>query len=315
VQFESLFDSFIVMIALIGAAIWFRQKNVIQTQEQGVFARLVTDFALPALIFANLSREPFNLDNLKLAFVIFVSIALVMVVAWMVGRWIRLERPVLGSVILVSGVGSTSTLGYSLVHGIFGENTEVMSQLVIMGEVGVVLPLFTFGVAIASYFGTDVEDGPDVIDATKTFVRSPIFIAFVLGVLVSSFDLTPDHKVMDLLESVLKIASDSLTFLVAFTIGLMLKPISFREIAGLLLLVCGLKLILEPAVAAAFATALGLSEFQKDMLIIEAAMPSGALAAVIAARYGCDAATASALLIATYVVGLFAIPIIGLIAL
>jgi len=311
VQLQSLFDSFVVLLALVGLAVWFRHRHVIQANEQGVFARLVTDFALPALIFANLSREPFRPQNFELALVLFVSIALVMTVAWLVGRWMQLDRPVLGSVILVSGVGSTSTLGYSLLQNIYGDNTEIMSQLVVMGEIGVVLPLFTVGVAIASYFGESPEDGPRIGDALKSFVRSPIFVAFLMGILASAIGLPQDSKVVVLLNDFLGIASASLTFLVAFTIGLMLQPIAFRQLAGLFVLVCVLKLILEPLVAGGIAVALGLPDFQKDILVVEAAMPSGALAAVIAARYGCDAAIASALLIATFVVSLIAVPLIG----
>lgn len=314
-QFNSLFDSFVVMLALVGSAVWFRHRNVIQDREQGVFARLVTDFALPALIFANLSSEPFRPQNFELAFVLFVSIAVVMAVAWMAGRWMRLDRPVLGSVILVSGVGSSSTLGYSLLQNIYGENTEIMSQLVVMGEIGVILPLFTVGVAIASYFGDNGDAGPTVGDAFRSFVRSPIFLAFVLGVLASAIGLPQDHRVVELLDDFLGIASASLTFLVAFTIGLMLRPVAFRRFAALFALVCVLKLVLEPLVAGGFAVALGLPDFQRDILVVEAAMPSGALAAVIAARYGCDAAIASALLVATFVLSLFAVPLIGFLAL
>jgi predicted permease len=38
-------------------------------------------------------------------------------------------------------------------------------------------------------------------------------------------------------------------------------------------------------------------------------MPSGAIAAVVAGRYGCDGALASALVIATYLVSLVTIPL------
>ncbi|WP_170387125.1 AEC family transporter [Ruegeria atlantica] len=314
-QFDTLFDAFVVMLALVGSAVWFRRRNVIQDREQGVFARLVTDFALPALIFANLSSEPFRIQNFELALVLFLSIATVMVTAWLAGRWMRLERPVLGSVILVSGVGSTSTLGYSLLQNIYGDNAEIMSQLVVMGEIGVILPLFTVGVAIASYFGENDGQGPTVGDAFLTFLRSPIFLAFVLGVLASAIGLPKDNRVVALLDDFLGIASASLTFLVAFTIGLMLRPIAIGQLAGLVLLVCALKLILEPVVAGSFAFALGLADFQHDILVVEAAMPSGALAAVIAARYGCDSAIASALLVATFVLSLFALPLIGYLAL
>ncbi len=43
-------------------------------------------------------------------------------------------------------------------------------------------------------------------------------------------------------------------------------------------------------------------------------MPSGTVAAVLADRYGCDGATASALVVATYGLSLLTIPLIMLLA-
>jgi len=310
-QIDSLLEAFIVLAALATSAIWLRSRSTILQSEQGVFARLVTDFALPAVIFANLSREPFSIEKLFPALLLFCAIAVVMLVAWLIGRALKLDRPVLGSVILVSGVGSTSTLGYALIHHIFGDNTEVMSQVVIMGEFGVVLPLFIFGVAIAIYFGEDETDGSGLWTAAKSFSTSPIFISMALGLAVSSLDLRQDHWTIQLLNDFLAVASDSLALLVAFTIGLMLRPIAYRKIVTLIVLVALLKLILEPLIAGSIALALGVSDLQRELLVVEAAMPSGALAAVLAARYGCDAAVASALLMATYILSLLALPLIA----
>ena len=218
-QFESLLQSFIIVVALAGSAIWLRRRSTISTAEEGVFARLVTDFALPAMIFANLSREPIEWQELELAVLLFVSIAVVMTVAWLAGLYMKLKRPVLGSVILVSGVGSTSTLGYSIVHNIYGDNPEIMGQVVILGEFGVVLPLFVFGVAIASYFGENAEGQPRLTAAISSFFRSPIFVAVALGMLASFLGIPQDHWAVQLLNSFLQVIADSLMFLVAFTIG------------------------------------------------------------------------------------------------
>lgn len=49
-----------------------------------------------------------------------------------------------------------------------------------------------------------------------------------------------------------------------------------------------------------------------EILLIEAAMPSGTVAAVLADRYGCDGSIASALVIATYGLSLLTIPLIML---
>lgn len=315
VQFASLLNSFIILVALAGSAVLLRRRSSILQAEEGVFPRLVTDFALPALIFLSLSREPFELHQLELAFVLFASIAVVMTVAWLIGRRMRLERPVLGSVILVSGVGSTSTLGYSLIQSVYGDNTEIMADVVVMGEFGVILPLFIFGVAIAMYFGEDAEDSHSLGAAVRGFLRSPIFLALVLGLLASTLEMPQDHWAVDLLNGFLQVASDSLTLLVAFTIGLMLRPIALRKIVSLFVLVALLKMVLEPLVAGGLAWALAVPELERDILLVEAAMPSGALAAVIAARYGCDSAVASALLIGTLGLSLLVVPLIGYLAL
>ena len=126
--------------------------------------------------------------------------------------------------------------------------------------------------------------------------------------------LPQDRWAVELLDGFLQVASDSLTLLVAFTIGLMLRSIAAKQMVGLLVLAGLLKLVLEPLVAGGLASALAVPELQRDILLVEAAMPSGSLAAVIAARYGCDAAVASALLIATLGLSLLVVPLIGYLA-
>ena len=308
--FENLLDSFVVLVALAASAIWLRRRGTIQTNEAGVFGRLVTDFALPALIFASLSTEPFTVSKLLPALLLFSSIAAVMLVAWLAGRAMGLTRPVLGSVVLVSGVGSSSTLGYALIHRVFHNDPKVMTTVVAMGEFGVVLPLFTFGVALAIFFGREETDQVSLWHASKPFFTSPIFYALVLGVAASMVGIPQDHKAVRLLNDFLRLASDSLSLLVAFTIGLMLKPVAYREIVPLIALVAGLKLIVEPLVAGGLALVLALPTITRELLILEAAMPSGTLAAVLAARYGCDGAVASAVLIATYILSLLLLPMI-----
>ena len=310
--FDSLLNSFIVLAALAGTAVWLRSRGTILPEDQAVFGRLVTDFALPALIFTSLSNEPFSVEKLLPASLLFGSIAVVMLAAWLITRAMRLDRPVQGSVILVAGVGSSSTLGYSLIHHVFGNDPAVMGKVVAMGEVGVVLPLFTFGVAIAMYFGRDQADNGAVglWSASRPFFASPIFIAMVLGLAASFVGIPQEHWATRLLNDFMKVAGDSLDLLVAFTIGLMLRPIAFRKIAKLIAIVLGLKLILEPSIAQLAALVLDIPELDRQLLVLEAAMPSGTLAAVLAARYGCDGAVASALLVATYVVSLLALPLI-----
>jgi predicted permease len=57
-----------------------------------------------------------------------------------------------------------------------------------------------------------------------------------------------------------------------------------------------------------------LPSIEIDILILETAMPSGMVAAVLCDRYGCDGELASVLVIATYLFSLVTIPFIMLLA-
>ena len=312
---DKTLENFLILICLCVIAIVLRNRATILQQEQGVFARLVTDFALPALIFSSLSLEPFHLDRLMPALAMFLSIAVIMAIAWLIGRAMKLSRPVLGSVMLVAGVGSSSTLGYSIVRSVFDNDHHVMNTVVAMGEFGVILPLFTFGVMVAMYFGNRDSEAVSAWSALQQFLRSPVFVATVLGIACSHLPLDREQWIISTLYQLFDIISESLDVLVAFAVGMMLRPIALRQLAPLIALVAGLKLVGEPALAWALAGSLDLRPLESDLLVIEAAMPSGTIAAVLAARYGCDGAVASTLVVATYLLSLVALPVVILMVL
>lgn len=315
-HFYNLIQSIAVLVALVLCAIWLKRRSVISEADRGVFGRLVTDFALPALIFANLARSPFFTPEKMLpALLMFISISAVMILVWIIGKVIRLEHRVLGSAVLVAGVGSSSTLGYSLVQQVFAGNSIALDDALIIGELGVGLPLFTLGVAVAMYFGRDKPEERSLWAASKQFFYSPIFISLVLGIAVSFVNIPQGHWAVRLVYKILEVAGNSLLLLVAFTIGLMLRAIDFRTTWLLIALVAIVKLIVEPLLAGLGAAMLSVPELEREILVLEAAMPSGTIAAVLAARYGCDGAVASSLVIATYLFSLLTLPLIFLVGL
>jgi len=98
----------------------------------------------------------------------------------------------------------------------------------------------------------------------------------------------------------------------AFAVGLMLQKISIRQIWPAIVALFFINLIAEPLIALAGAHLFGLSRLEDEVLVIEAAMPAGAVAAVVAARYGCNGSLGSALVIAMYVLSIGTIPLIFL---
>jgi hypothetical protein len=311
-QFQAILESLIILVALCSAAIWMRRQGTIKLEEQRVFGRLVTDFALPAVIFSSLSRVPFSAESLLPALLLMAATLAMLVPAWAIGKVLRLDRPVLGSLLLVASFGGSSTLGISLIRRVFGDKPVVMSDSVLMGEYGVILPVFTLGVAIALYYGRRDDQNGNLWEACKPFFLSPIFLALVFGTIASLIGWPEDQAVIQLIDSLLVVSGRSLIVLVGFSIGLSLKPLAYRELTTLIAIVIVLKLIVEPLVAWLLALSFELPHLQQELLVLQAAMPSGAISAVIAARYGCDGAVASALVIATAILCLVSLPLIVL---
>ncbi len=232
--------------------------------------------------------------------------------AYIICRAMRLSYRTTGSIVLLAGFGSTSTLAYPLISQTYGLDSEGMIFGIVVGEFGVCIPFFTIGVLIAAYFGSrEGTEKPDIVPVIVNFLKSPIFLAFLFGLIVAQIPPASAFMSSEFAENFFGYFTHGLEMLVAITVGLMLRPIQIRSFLVVLGIIIGLKMILQPLLVLGGASAAGLAALPIEILVIEAAMPSGAVAAVIADRYGCDGPLASNMVIATYVVSLVTIPLIS----
>jgi predicted permease len=305
-----LFESLLVLLALIGVTFWLKNRSVLREQDSPTFTRIVTDLMLPALIFSNLATHRLTLEKVAPAAGMLGATLVALWAAWLIGRLFRLERQQLGAFVLVSGFGSSSSLGYTLISQVYPGDPAAVADAVIIGELGVAIPFFVIGVPIALHFGSGSVEAGEGRKAIEGFFRSPIFIALMLGIGVSLIGL-PDNYLIDVLFRVFDAIGGAMMVIVAFAIGLMLKPIHIRNAWLLMLAVVGLKLLLEPFLAAESAAFFGAATQERDVLLIEAAMPSGTIAAVVSARYGCDGGFASAVVIVTFFAALASLPLLA----
>lgn len=311
-QLYPLLKSVAIFFLLVLLIQILKRQGIFNDSHQPVFNRLVTELALPVTIFSTLAISTIYLDQLISAGVMIGSIILCCLLAYLACRAMKLSWGVTGSLVLLAGFGSTSTLAYPLISQTFGSNSEAMAIGLLIGEFGVCIPFFTIGVLMAAWFGSR-EGGTktEVWPVIKNFFVSPIFIAFILGLVVSQIPAASTFLEGQFWVTFFGFFNNGLEILVAVSIGLMLKPVQLRNIFPLFLLIVGIKLFLQPVFVLCGASAASLASLPTEILVIEAAMPSGAVAAVIADRYGCDGPLASALVVATYIVSLLTIPLIS----
>jgi predicted permease len=307
--------TFLVIVGIIRLLKW---RGVFNDSHQSVFNRLVTELALPAVIFESVATISFRSEWVFAALIIFISLIVCIGIIYGICRAFQFPARTTGALVMVGAFGSTATFAIPLLTSIFGAGSEAVRQAVTIGTLGVALPFFTLGVLIAVYFGGKEKDtNRSDLAILKDFLSTPIFIAFLLGVVVSliiSHYPVPGSAVFtDIFMGFFEVIKHSADLLVWIAIGLMLKPVKLKKFLPLLGLVVLMKMIVQPALALFLPHAVGLPPLTQHIILIESAMPSGAIAAVLADRYGCDGPLAAALVVTTYLISLVTIPLLILI--
>jgi len=304
---ENLLQAIIVIIGLIALVQYLRHTGLLLLEHAGLFARLVTEVTLPALIFVSLARHhPIWREALLPAFMMSAEL-ICLALAWMVATLLKLSRPQKGAFILASGFGTSALLGYVIVQQVFPTQPDALTDAVFISEIGVGLLIFTLGVVIARYYGAAADTRIRAGAETIGFFYSPIFLALVLGVVVASIPGANANPLFNVFYKFMHILAQANTWLILITVGLLLNFRNLKAMAGLVLLAGAIKLIVQPGLVFVPTLWLDIPNLWRQVLVLEAAMPAATLSAVFAQRYGCDADLASLLIFSSVVLSAFTV--------
>ena len=87
----------------------------------------------------------------------------------------------------------------------------------------------------------------------------------------------------------------------------MLRFTNLRKLLMLAVVVCVIKLFLQPVIVFFFSNLMTFPDLWKKVLVMEAAMPAATLSAVFAARYNCDGELAADMVFITVVLSAFTV--------
>jgi len=310
-----LTQSIAVLVAMILMGTLLRRIGMFKDEHGAFFARMVTDVTLPALIFLALSKNPIELNQLLPPAALIAAELATGCLAWFLGKAFRLSNPKLGALILASMFGSSAFLGYAVIKDLFHGNSKALAEAAMISELGVGLLIFTLGVAIAIRFGSNKATWKDFMKPVLAFFKSRICFAVIAGIVAANVGLPEKNIVCDSIIKILETIASANTLMVTMTIGIMLKFHDLRKAIPVVILACLLKLVAQPAAAGFLADTMHFNQSFRDIVVIEAAMPSAALAAVFAKRYQCDGELASILVFATFISSIFTIVSVSLLVL
>ncbi len=298
---EIVIQSISILIFMILLGVLLRNIGVLKEEHAKIFANLILDFTLPALIFISLSLSDFSFDNIILAFVMIMTEFASALIAWSIGSVLHLSRPRKGALILASTFGSSGFLGYALIKIIFPNDTNALSDASIVSEFGVAMTLFTFGVFIAMYYGDNNKNYKEIKKEILKFFYSPLFASIVLGIIFSFIHLPQNNLVVNTFYKMLHIISSANTVLVTLTIGVMLHFRDWRKVWKIVILAIIIKLIFQPLFSSFQSDLFHFPSMWKKIEILEASMPTATMTAIFAKRYKCDSELTTILIFATFI--------------
>jgi len=230
----------------------------------------------PVLIFDLLIQN--QLEIREAAVVIAFAFAFILtmgVVTLILGRFLKLERPALISILITTMFANTGNYGLPLVSFAFGEQALSYAGVYF---VTTTLLFYTLGVFLASLGHMNFKE------AIVGLFRIPTLYAVLLAILINAWKIEFPIPVSRAVE----LAAGGTIPLMLILLGVQLTSLEFSGNQRALQLSVSLRLILAPLAALLFAALFGLQGFTRQAGVTQASMPSMVSATVLATEYDLD---------------------------
>jgi len=271
---SELFQTFadnLLPILLIAAA-GFALGKLLKVEPRPL-GRVVFYILSPVLIFNLIVNSQLPLD--RIALVLGITVAVVVInggLAWVLGKLMRLERPILVSLILTSMFINAGNYGLPLVSFAFGEEALAYASIYFVGSA---VTLNTIGVLIASLGRLDVKK------AFLGLLKVPYLYAVIAGIIFRNAGWilpTPVERAVTLL------AGGAIPCMIIL-LGLELTRVQWSKQMGVISVSTVLRLVVGPILGWAMSAVFGLPVPARQAIIIESGMPTAIMTTILANEY------------------------------
>lgn len=237
---------------------------------------IVLFLVFPAVILSKVPRMEAGSDILFVTLAALVLLPLSMGAACLIARKMGLNRPTTATLMMVSGLGNTSFVGFPYVKGLLG--SDALGYAVIYDTFAGFLPLILVGTVIVTW-GAQKSVSP--VNVIKDLLAFPPFLVFCTALLLPpDFFPASAGPLFVFFESIL-------TPMTILAVGMRIDLSKLRSDLKLPMIALGLKMLLQPlvllgVVVCCFETV----TLSHATFVIEAAMPPMVMAAVFAIKAG-----------------------------
>jgi len=258
----------------------------------------VINIALPALVLDLIPRLHFDPQLWFLVasqWLVFVGAALLFHCVGAARGWSRART---GCMILMTGLGNTSFVGFPLLEALRGR--EGLALGVVADQLGCFVALAVGGMLVSAIYSGKQPKPRDIVMRVVLF---PPFLALVAGVIVGQLGGWPEPA-----EAVLQRIGQTLVPLALFSVGLRLRLQFGGGQALPLTLALGWKLLLAPLAMLGLGMLTGVSGLVLTIGVLQAAMAPMISAAILCDQHHLDPPLANSILGSGILLSLLTVP-------
>ena len=267
-------NNILPIILLSGAGFALGKLLHIDSRSLG---RVVFYVFSPVLIFDLLIQNQLNTGEAAVVIAYAFSFILMMgALTWVIGYFLKIERPALISILITTMFANTGNYGLPLVSFAFGEKALSYAGIYF---VTTTFLFYTLGVLLASLGHMNIKE------AMLGLFRIPTMHAVLLAVIINIGNIQIPAPIARSIE----LAAGGTIPLMLILLGVQLTHVEFSSNIRALQLSVSLRLLIAPLVALLFAAMFGLQGFSRQGSVTQASMPSMVSATVLATEYDLDA--------------------------
>ncbi|RIK44707.1 MAG: hypothetical protein DCC55_01710 [Chloroflexi bacterium] len=233
--------------------------------------RMLFYLATPALVFRSLYQTQLDSTLLRHIVVVVVSTAVLTgALGWMASM--GTERKTRAGLLLTSAVSNNGNMGIPMAYFAFGPPGAALATVyyVVMSFMS-----NTLGPVVASI------GQARLVDALKKGLRVPVLYAASAGLLLGIAGLTVPAPFMRAIDLTADAAIPGMLIL----LGVQLRAAPRVQARSLILRSVAVRLLASPLIAWLIALLLGLTGIERNVLILQAAMPTAVMAGVLATEF------------------------------
>ncbi|WP_018154751.1 MULTISPECIES: AEC family transporter [Methanothermococcus] len=295
----------IIIVLLILTGYLSKYFGILKESDRLTLNNIVVHIAMPSTIFLTIMKNvsPADLPQfLKLPVLIFLTFVICGFIGYLIGRLLKLNKESLGGLILVCALGNTGFLGYPVIYGFYG--TEGLTRAIFC-DIGSVFASLLFGTYVGLKFGNENSNNSIIYELLKF----PPLITGILSIVLVFFGFNVDSFPGFIIKT-LGYLSNATIPLIMLSLGLSLSPKSARFGAIYGVIASMVRMGIAPLLVFALSTIFLIDGLEKNVLILESAMPSAMMSLVFAVMYELDVKLVASACFITTVVSLFILPLI-----